>query len=184
MTLGDRLVIMNEGVVQQCGAPLDIYNRPANRFVAGFVGTPPMNFLDGRIEGDGDGDGLCFSSPLDRFTLPLELGGALKLHHGQAVILGVRPEHIRLDQADAQFADQQPADPKCLTPSIQASIAVVEPLGDSINVHLVLAGGKKIVARVSPMVSVAPGQSVKATVDMSHAHVFAAERDGQRLNEG
>ena len=180
MTLGNRLVIMDKGVVQQRGAPLDIYNRPANRFVAGFVGTPPMNFLDGRIEGDGDR--LCFSGPPGRFTLPVELGRALKPYHGQAVILGVRPEHIRLDQAEMQSADPQPVDPRCLTPSIQASIAVVEPLGDSINVHLAAPGGEKIVARVSPTVSVAPGQSVNATVDMSHAHVFSAGSMGQRLN--
>ena len=182
MTLGERLVIMNEGVVQQCGAPLDIYNRPANRFVAGFVVTPSMKFLGGRIEGDGDG--LCLSGPLGRFTLPVELGRALMTHQGQTVILGVRPEHIRLDQAETQSADPQPADPKCPTPSIQASVAVVEPLGDSVNVHLLLPGGKAIVARVSPTAAVAPGQSIKATVDMSHAHVFAAEQDGQRLNEG
>jgi multiple sugar transport system ATP-binding protein len=180
MTLADRLVIMDNGVVQQCGAPLEVYNRPANRFVAGFVGTPPMNFLEGRIEGNG---GASFvAGDIVRMTLPLELVGALTPHLGRPAVLGVRPEHLTLDGPPTQVTGtDRPNQPTAKGASIQSSVTVVEPLGDSVNVHLILPDGKPLVARVSPTVSVSPGDKVKVTVDVSRVHLFAADETGRRI---
>jgi multiple sugar transport system ATP-binding protein len=180
MTLGDRLVIMKKGVVQQCGAPLEIYNRPANRFVAEFVGTPPMNVLDGRIESDSGA--VFFAGDVGRLKLPPEFADALAPHVGRAVVLGVRPEHLRLDGAAARFeGTDQAGRQEGQVASIKACVTVVEPLGDSINVHLTAPGGNPMVARVSPTVTVSPGQNVNLNVDLSHAHLFSAGDVGERL---
>ena len=180
MTLGDQLVIMKGGTVQQCGAPLEVYNQPANLFVAGFIGTPPMNFLDVRIEGAGQSAYLAARS--SRLPLPPALAIGLGEYAGRDVVLGVRPEHLSPDGAKGQFADAARDQPEGVAAVIQASITVVEPLGDSINVHLSTAGGERIVARLSPEVSLAPGQDVDLSIDMSRVHLFAANGEGQRLN--
>ena len=102
MTLGDRIVVMKDGQVQQCGPPLEVYDRPANRFVAGFVGTPPMNFFEGRLAGK-DG-GVYFDEGTASLLLPDELSGALASAgraDGEAV-LGVRPEALGLS-GDGRF---------------------------------------------------------------------------------
>lgn len=180
MTLGDRLIIMKAGVVQQCGAPLEIYNRPANRFVAEFVGTPPMNVLDGRIESDSGA--VFFAGDVGRLRLPPEFTKPMTPHVGRTASLGIRPEHLRIDGADARFEGTDQAGPReGRVASIQACVTVVEPLGDSINVHLAAPGGNSMVARVSPTVTVSPGQNVNLNVDLSHAHLFSAGEVGERL---
>jgi multiple sugar transport system ATP-binding protein len=169
MTLGDQLVIMNEGKVQQSGAPLDLYNCPVNRFVAGFIGTPPMNFLRGRLEGEGGT--LHFAGPAGRLSLPKDSAAALPAHTGQAVTLGVRPELLKLSDSDAAGGAV-----------LRASVVVVEPLGDSAIVHLDTSSGERVVVRVPPTLAVAPGQNVDLIVDMARAHLFSNGQDGERLN--
>ncbi len=169
MTLGDQLVIMNEGRVQQSGAPLDLYNYPVNRFVAGFIGTPPMNFLRGRLEAEGGT--LCFAGPAGRLRLPQDSAAALPTHTGQAVTLGLRPEHLKLGHAGSSDG-----------PALRASVAVVEPLGDSALVHLDTTSGERVVVRVPPTLSVAPGQNADLIVDMARAYLFSDGQAGKRLN--
>ncbi len=178
MTLGDRLVIMNDGVVQQCGAPLDLYNLPVNRFVAGFMGTPPMNFLDGRLQADGET--VSFTSGAYRLRLTPHAARRVKPHLGLPVTLGVRPEHLRLASKAANAGDTKP--PANDTASINASVSVVEPLGDCVNVHLALPAGETMVARVSPDASPTPPESVRLVVDMSRAHLFAEGAFGERFS--
>lgn len=203
MTLGDRIMIMKEGVIRQCGTPLAVYNRPANRFVAGFIGKPPMNFLQGRL--DGDGEAVFFAGGLGHVEIPPQVAGSLKAHRGRNVVLGIRPENVALEAPDGVLAEGCPTfskvwaqsvngnraaahDTKCEGPEHpfraagQMSVRVVEPLGDSTNVHLVVSSGESLVARVPPAVTISPGQKVRLLLDMSRAHVFAADEQGQRLN--
>jgi len=175
MTLGDRMVILREGVVQQCGAPLEIYNRPANTFVAGFVGTPLMNFFDGRLECNG-GD-VCFIGRIGRVALPQSMSMSLRLHGGQTVTMGIRPQHIQI---------QSPTSKEVGRPEVghlaEGVVRHIEPLGDCIHVHVNTAGGESLVARVPSTTSVLPGASVSIGLDLVCAHVFSVP-DGRRLHE-
>jgi multiple sugar transport system ATP-binding protein len=136
MTLGDRIVVMSGGRVQQVGPPLDVYRRPANRFVAGFIGTPAMNFLSGTCservfqEAGAPGPGL---------PIPPGAAGA----PGREIVLGVRPQALRLSAA-----------------GLPATVQVVEPLGDVMDVTCTSGAGTKLVARIPAGADVSPGQSV------------------------
>lgn len=175
MTLGDRMVILREGVIQQCGAPLEVYNRPTNRFVAGFVGTPLMNFFDGRLECNG-GD-VCFIGDIGRVALPLSMSMSLRLHGGQTVTMGIRPQHVWI---------QSPTSKEMGCPEVgnlgEGVVRHMEPLGDCIHVHVNTAGGESLVARVPATTSVLSGQSVSIGLDLAYAHVFSSP-DGRRLHE-
>src|SRR6185437_10245530 len=94
MTLGDRVVVMKDGVVQQVGEPLELYNAPANRFVAGFIGSPAMNFATVRLS-DADG-ALWASNDGIRIAVPAEIAGRLRDHAGREVAMGIRPEDLRI----------------------------------------------------------------------------------------
>jgi multiple sugar transport system ATP-binding protein len=181
MTLGDRLAIMNNGVIQQCGAPLDIYNEPVNRFVAGFVGTPSMNFLNGRIEVVDSS--VFFAGKAGRLRIPDGRAGPLQAHDGRPVTLGVRPEHLSFQGIAPRFAGAAPSGDAgdSHVSSIKASVALVEPLGDSINVHLAGGHGEPIVARMSPTTSLSAGQEVNLVLDMTRAYIFGADERGERL---
>ena len=172
MTLGDRIVVLKEGVVQQCGTPLEVYNRPANRFVAGFVGTPPMNFFDGRLECN-DG-AVCFAGRIGRVSLPRSMSDPMGTTRAQAVVFGVRPQHVLLN------GGPPPSDIGDRIVIGEATVRHLEPLGDCINVHLRTVGGESIVARIAPTSPVSPGQAVSVGLDLSYAHVFSAD-DGRRL---
>jgi multiple sugar transport system ATP-binding protein len=95
MTLGDRVVVMKDGCIQQCGTPLQVYEEPANRFVAGFIGAPSMNFL--AVTPQGDGDGLFVVTPHLRARVAAKSAPALARWKDRTVIMGVRPEHLRID---------------------------------------------------------------------------------------
>src|SRR5437764_4282349 len=94
MTLGDRIVVMKDGFVQQVGTPLELYRKPVNRFVAGFIGTPPMNFLDLKVVPEGER--FVLTGQDLQFALPVRRRAELGSHVGQSVCVGVRPQHIRL----------------------------------------------------------------------------------------
>jgi multiple sugar transport system ATP-binding protein len=136
MTLGDRIVVMDAGRVQQVGPPLEVYRRPANRFVAGFIGTPAMNFLTGVcservfVEAGRPGPGL-----------PVPMGGAPA--PGREVVMGVRPQALRLAGA-----------------GLPVEVRFVEPLGDVTDVTCVSGAGTRIVARVPAGMAASPGQRV------------------------
>jgi len=175
MTLADRMAILREGVVQQCGTPLEVYNRPANRFVAGFVGTPPMNFFDGRLECDGAD--ICFIGRIGRVNLSPPMSVNLRTYGGQSVVLGMRPQHVRIQSPTSKDAGHQE-----VGRPVEGVVRHIEPLGDCTDVHMQTSGGESLVARVSPMTSVSAGQSVCVGLDVRHAHLFSSP-DGRRLHE-
>jgi multiple sugar transport system ATP-binding protein len=164
MTLGERIVVLNEGRVQQIAAPLELYNQPANRFVAGFIGSPAMNFITGRLTRS---DGLRLVLPATDATLALPAGyeAALAGHVDGDVVLGCRPESL--------FAahGRPPAAPLA---ELALTVAVVEPLGNEIFVYA-HAGPTRITARVAPQPLPGPGERIALALDLRRLHFFDAE---------
>jgi multiple sugar transport system ATP-binding protein len=126
MTLADRIVVMKDGVVQQLGAPLELYDRPANLFVAGFIGTPAMNFVEGEIAGSEGGE-VVFQAEGIRVAAPPAAKG--KVTVGQRVVLGVRPPDLAL-------LDDAGARQDASTGMIPARVDVREPMGSEVYLHL------------------------------------------------
>jgi len=158
MTLGSRVVVMKDGWVQQVGEPLEIYSRPANKFVAGFIGSPAMNFIPVTINEVG-GTIYAEASGL-RVKVPAEKAGGLKPHKGQAVTLGIRPEDLRVgsgaDSSDLAF---------------DAVVEVVEPLGSEILLN-VSVGGQSVVCRVEPSVKARPHEKIRMAFVPERIHFF------------
>jgi len=170
MTLGDRIVVMREGLVQQCGAPLEVYDTPTNRFVAGFVGTPPMNFFEGQLtQADG---ALFFDEGTVRIRLTEEQAAKLAGHAGQQVVLGVRPEAMSLS-AEGRFAGTDNAVP--------VRVSVVEPLGEKMDLYATTANHPHIVARVDARRDIAIGNDLELYLDMQKIHVFEPGDTGVNL---
>ena len=167
MTMGDRIVVMNEGVIQQVDHPQTVYDHPVNRFVAGFIGSPSMNFIACRIVREAGG--LAAAADGVRFPIP-EAREALVRHHvDREAVLGIRPEHIDLE-TDATGARSRVA--------FSAEVRVVESAGSEKIVHA-SCGGHAIVIRLDPYTRLKPGETARFTARMETAHVFDPE--GQTL---
>jgi len=154
MTMGHRIVVMKDGVVQQVDTPKAIYDRPANQFVAGFIGSPTMSFIPCRIEGDGDAlyaRGAGFS-----VRIPDERRGVVSSAARDAV-LGVRPEDVTLHAPGAE--------------SLAAVVDVVEPLGSEQVLYLT-SGGASITARASAEATVASGDAINLGINAKRMHLF------------
>jgi multiple sugar transport system ATP-binding protein len=163
MTLGERIVVLNDGRIQQIDAPLDLYNHPANRFVAGFIGSPAMNFLTGRVT---RADGLRLMLPDVGHALPLPTSYEAVLHDHvkQDAVLGCRPESLYAAHgrpAGAPMAD------------LALTVDVLEPLGNEIFVYA-HAGGTRVTARVAPQPLPGPGESITLGLDLRRLHFFDA----------
>jgi multiple sugar transport system ATP-binding protein len=163
MTLGDRVVVMKDGVVQQVGEPLELYNQPANRFVAGFIGSPAMNFAAVTVT-EANGSLIAENSGL-RIKLPDETAQRLRSHIGQAVTLGVRPE-------DLTVADTTNPDQSCF----DAVIEVIEQLGSEILLDMKVGEGV-MVASVEPTVRVKVRDKLRVAIRPSRLHVFDAKTE-------
>jgi multiple sugar transport system ATP-binding protein len=160
MTMGDRIVVMNEGHIQQIGRPLELYNTPANRFVAGFIGSPAMNFVDGRTLDD-DGS-LRVELLSGRFDVPAVQQQALATaKHPQTITVGIRPEDIYLDGA-LQGANIL---------EIEAVVDAVEPMGNEIFLYA-RADGHDLVARIAPQRLPVVDESVRLALDVDRMHFF------------
>ncbi|HEX7900317.1 MAG TPA: sn-glycerol-3-phosphate ABC transporter ATP-binding protein UgpC [Planctomycetota bacterium] len=158
MTLGDRVAVLKDGRVRQIGRPLDVYARPADRFVAGFVGTPPMNFLDGRVAaGVFEGCGLRLQVP----------GGV----DGPAV-LGLRPELL---------CDRPPADANGSAAPLRLRVSVVEPLGDRVDAALTTLSSVPLVGRLDARCALREGEERELWLDTRRLHLFAPGEDGRRV---
>lgn len=153
MTMADRIVVMSKGRIEQLGTPLEIYDRPATQFVAGFFGTPTMNFLEGAIEASPAGPVLRSGSLEVRMPTPNADTSA-----GRKVILGVRSEHVTIADA-GPFA---------------GTARLLEPLGDATLVHFDAPDGRSLVAKVAPSGSLAPGTSIRFGFDAPRCHIFDA----------
>jgi multiple sugar transport system ATP-binding protein len=175
MTMGDRICVMKGGEIQQVAAPLELYNSPVNLFVAGFIGSPPMNFLAGTIEKSATGlDFVATNSVVSNFRLQISgptLAALAARHVGKSVILGLRPEHL----SDTRTSDSNPASKTLTSPpatsAILATIEVCEPMGAETFLHLTTPAGP-LVARVAPGPRHAVGDTITLTLALDHAHLF------------
>jgi len=155
MTMADRIVVMRDGVIEQSGLPLDLYDRPANQFVAGFIGSPSMNFLKGAIKIDGKPKFVTD----DGVTLPLP--SSPRGADGRPCIYGIRPEHLTLGG------------------ELRAEVSVIEPTGAETQVFARL-GGQKVVGVFRERVAVNPGEMLQMSPNLDCVHLFDAAT-GARL---
>jgi len=160
LTLGDRIVVMHHGLVQQVADPVNLYERPHNKFVAGFIGSPPMNFLKGTILAE-DGDYYFQDRSIKLRILP-HFYSRIAQYKGQTLTMGIRPEDIY----DKIFA--QDARPEF---TITATVDVVEPMGSEIYLYLT-CGTNNFVVRVSNQDTAAMNQDLQVVFDMSKALFF------------
>ena len=159
MTLADRILVMNHGVAEQIGTPLEVYQRPASLFVAGFIGSPPMNVLDARIDAGGQGvalpGGAAFALPQPRPDLA-----------GRPVKLGVRPEHLTI-AADGALA---------------VTVELVEALGADTVVYGRLPDGEALVVRIAGLPTCREGETLRVAAPPEALHLFDAD-SGRRIDD-
>ncbi len=160
MTMGDRIVVMNKAVIQQVADPLTIYEHPANRFVASFIGSPPMNFLTGTIARSGQS--LFFNEGRFRLRIVDEMAARLLAYENKPVVFGIRPE----DLYDKLFITDAPTD--CI---VTSTVELVEPLGAEVYLHL-RVGQHALIARVGPHDRPEVNQDIDLVFDMGKAHFF------------
>jgi multiple sugar transport system ATP-binding protein len=162
MTMGDRIVVMDDGFIQQVADPITLYDKPANRFVAGFIGTPPMNFFSGSLSGRNGG--MQFDEGTFSLAIPSEWSDRLAAHSGRSVTLGIRPEDIGSVAAEGLAS----------APRITAQIEVLEPMGSETLLYL-STGKNSFISRVDAHRSLAVGESTELPVFLPKAHMFDAE---------
>ena len=160
LTLGDRVVVMHEGRIQQVGTPLEVYGAPCNRFVAGFIGAPAMNFVDAMVGGDAAAPSV--EAPGLRFTVPASRRQPLAAMRGRTIILGVRPEHLLLGDAGGSGD------------GIEGVIEVIEQLGSEIVLSLRMGDAEITAARVDPRAGLAVGDRVRLSANDEQLHFFDA----------
>jgi multiple sugar transport system ATP-binding protein len=163
MTLGDRVVVMKDGWVQQVGEPLELYNTPANRFVAGFIGSPAMNFIEATL-GESNG-AVVAEAPGLRLTLPGPLAARARAKAGRAVTVGIRPEDVHV------ATDSDPAD-LCF----DAIVEVVEQLGSEILLDT-RVGPATVVASVEPTMRIRSNDRLRMSLKPERLHLFDAETE-------
>jgi multiple sugar transport system ATP-binding protein len=154
MTMADKIVVMHDGIIEQMGAPLELYDRPENMFVAGFIGSPAMNFITGRIGPGGfeDQTGASWS-----------IGSAPPAATGRPAVFGLRPEHIRLDPE-----------------GLSARVHVIEPTGSETQV-VVDVNGQNLTCVFRERIDAKPGETIRISPDKTVTHLFDGE-SGKRLN--
>ena len=165
MTLGDRIVVLSAGRIQQVGHPIDLYRTPANRFVAGFIGTPPMNFVDGALEAGGEG----WSFVAEGVHVRLRPGHA-PAEGSRSLTLGIRPEDMRVSRDGRPLEDA--------SSTVKGRVALVERLGGSSHVHFDV-GPHRLLAVVTDDDVPAIGETIAVIVPPGRVHLFAI--DGRRL---
>jgi multiple sugar transport system ATP-binding protein len=176
MTLGQRIVVLNAGEVQQVDTPLALYERPANRFVAGFIGSPAMNFLAGRLVSE---RGLALRTDGEQQPIDLPLPGGFRPPAellDRPLVLGIRPEHL---QVTSLARDDGPAAGNGA--GLVSPVQVIEPLGNETLLHFEIAG-REFVVRGPGQLPVTVDQAVRLDLLPEHIHLFARD-DGRRLLE-
>ena len=166
MTLADRIVILRDGHIEQVGSPIDIFQNPANAFVAGFMGSPPMNLHPAEIVATSDGLKLKLS---DQLEIPIPPREESQITAGQKVIMGLRTEDLftesdeRLDKIKSSF-------------TVEGIIKIVEPLGNETNLHMDLQGAD-LICRAEGRRIFTAGEQLQLTLDLTHLHIFDAETE-------
>ena len=171
MTLGDRVVVMNDSRLQQEGTPLEVYRNPKNYFVAGFLGTPPMNFLKGKIKKQNKS---CLFIENGEHGLQIPLSEIhmenLRDHNSETVMMGIRPEHIH--HVTDQTTNQN---------TIRLFVQLIEPLGDRMDVYLQTPAGEKMVARLPATDTVTVDAENLFQIDTTRIHLYNQNKNGMRL---
>ncbi|HEY8831017.1 MAG TPA: sn-glycerol-3-phosphate ABC transporter ATP-binding protein UgpC [Gemmatimonadaceae bacterium] len=171
MTLGDRIVVLADGRIQQIGRPIDLYRAPVNRFVAGFIGTPPMNFVDGRLrEEDGQ---VFFSVGSISVRMPREKTGSAKA--AEPLTLGIRPEDLHVDSSGSASEAGVPTDG-----AFAGRVVLVERLGATSHVHFDVEGGGRMMASVVNDRLPEVGEAISVRMPPERVHLFAA--DGRSIS--
>lgn len=165
MTLGHRIVVMKDGEIQQVDTPLNLYDFPANRFVAGFIGSPSMNFIRAHVEAQGDR--VYLTAPGFRVRANPVLAQAVRPYAGKEVWMGIRPEHLGLKGYTVIPEEEN---------VIRGEVEVAEPLGAETEIH-VSVDGTVLVAKVDGHAPVKPGDRVELLADTSRLHAFDVESD-------
>lgn len=160
MTMATRIAVMKDGVLQQIGTPQELYDNPGNVFVAGFIGSPAMNFFNAKIAGS-NGD-VALDTGTFQVPAPPALKDKLRGRNNAEVVLGIRPEDIH----DKEFTP-----PAIATADLSATTDVVEPMGSEIYLHL-LSGDQPFVARVDPRSHASSGNTIGLNFDLNKIHVF------------
>jgi len=168
MTMGDRIAVLNGGKIQQLGAPRDLYEYPANKFVAGFIGSPAMNFFEGATLEQSDGVWIRLGDA-GTLRVPEEIAVRAAGYIGRKVTLGIRPEHLRERQQMTGSTEEVLS-----RQSLPVKVDVVEHLGNELMVYGMLAG-KQVVARADVRSPVRPGDEMELYFEMGHAHLFDEE---------
>lgn len=160
MTMGTRICVLNAGQLQQIDSPFNLYHNPRNVFVAGFIGSPSMNFFDATLKPDGDN--LEVDTGAFTLKIPANKAAPFKSHVGSEVILGVRPEDIH----DTNYL------PQGITPAnISASVEVIEQMGNEMIIYL-QNGGKNFIARTDPRTDAQVGGNLGVTFNLDNVHLF------------
>jgi multiple sugar transport system ATP-binding protein len=164
MTMGDRITVMKDGLIHQVDTPLNLYNKPANRFVGGFIGSPAMNFISGKLSENGE---AIFDSEVGPLPLSAEDTAGLKKYGERRLLLGIRPEDIH----SSEFGPTLP-----IGCSITSEVDVVEPMGNELFIYLKTPAGQ-LVARVDPREKAKVGEGVSLNLDMEKVLFFDAETE-------
>jgi multiple sugar transport system ATP-binding protein len=157
MTMGDRIVVMKDGLIQQVGSPLELYDQPANKFVGGFIGSPAMNFFDAEL--NGSEETVTLQAGDVRIDLPSEKSKKLADNPEKSVIVGIRPE------------DLKPASEHIAGKTIQGTVEVVEPIGNETYVDL-NAGSFNLIAAVGRKSQIKPHSPLVLNPTMDNLHLF------------
>ncbi len=165
MTMGSRIVVMKDGIIQQVDSPANLYNNPCNMFVAGFIGSPQMNFADVKVENEGEGE-VCLVLGDSKIVLPASRAANLdKRYIGKEVVMGIRPEDLYDDDA---FISANPGS------TISAKVEITEMMGAETYLYLT-AENNSFTARVNPSSTAKSGDILKVALDINKIHLFDKE---------
>jgi multiple sugar transport system ATP-binding protein len=165
MTLADRVVVMNGGRIEQIGTPQELYHHPKTRFVAGFIGSPAMNFMPARLESNGAGLSLRVSDSLS-FPVPAGRTERYRPHLGKELTFGLRPEHITEPRGEGRDARSE----------FTVNLDVVEPMGMETMVFFTV-GGSEVCGRVEPSSASGPGQPMRLYANLNQMHLIDPATD-------
>jgi len=168
MTLADRVVVMNGGKIEQIGSPNEVYHHPKTRFVAGFIGSPAMNFLSCRLADSGNGSAGLSVKVSDRLSFPVPEARVSRYrpHVGRELLFGLRPEDIIEKRGDLPPGRA----------AFDAQLDVVEPMGMETMVYF-LVDGTEVCGRVDPAVAGRPGETMPLIADLNHMHLIDPQSD-------
>jgi multiple sugar transport system ATP-binding protein len=168
MSLGDRICVVQNGKIQQTAGPMEVYEKPVNKFVAGFLGTPAMNFFKGNLILKNNT--ACFEIGNETVSLSKHLKTVLQNYHDKQMVLGVRPENISTQQYPG-FVDN----------FISAIVDVIEPVGNRTDVYLTHLSGQKFVAGIEPHARLETNDKVKMYFDLEKIHIFELGQTGRNV---